>query len=425
MPIMISPDWNVPFELMCNASDFAVGADAKRRLIRWILLLQGFDIEIKDKKGAKNLAAYHLSRLENLDLGVFTEADIADDFPDEHLMILKAKLNDDEPWLCLDNVMRRCVAGSEIFKILAHWHSGPTRGHHSASITERKVYESGFFWFSIFKDTKDYVIQCDACQRPGNISSRNEMPQNNIQVKAQALLTNDALVVIKFLRGSFARFRVPKALISDRVTHFYNFQLEKALQKYGLTHKLSTAYHPQTNSQTEVTNRAIIRILEKSVRYNLNNWSEKLNIALWAFRTAYMTPTGCTPFRLVYGKACHLPVEIKHKAYWALKQCNMDLTALAKNRFMELKELMELRDGAYENTRIYKERTKKWHTRCDFVRLVEDPYPISLFVLTLGFTRVRELNAIMYVYSIVMDVYIWFVALAGLRLLIKTTSPIL
>ncbi|GKB19846.1 reverse transcriptase domain-containing protein [Tanacetum coccineum] len=85
------------------------------------------------------------------------------------------------------------------------------------------------------------------------------------------------------------------------------------------------------------------------------------NDARLVIRTAYKTPTGCTPFRLVYGKACHLPVEIKHKAYWALKQCNMDLTAAAKNRFMELNELMELRDEAYENTRIYKERTKKWH----------------------------------------------------------------
>ncbi|GJY90129.1 reverse transcriptase domain-containing protein, partial [Tanacetum coccineum] len=99
----------------------------------------------------------------------------------------------------------------------------------------------------------------------------------------------------------------------------------------------------------------------QSVGYNPKNWSEKHDDALWAFRTAYKTPTGCTPFRLVYGKACHLLVEIKHKAYWVLKQCNMDLTAATKSCFIELNELMELRDGAYENTRIYKERTKRWH----------------------------------------------------------------
>ncbi|GJS33934.1 reverse transcriptase domain-containing protein [Tanacetum coccineum] len=143
--------------------------------------------------------------------------------------------------------------------------------------------------------------------------------------------------------------------------HFCNSQLEKALQKYGVTHTLSIAYHPQTNGQTEVTNRAIKRILERSVGYNPKNWSEKLDDALWAFGTAYKTPTGYTPFRLVYEKACHLPVEIEHKAYWALKQCNIDLTAAAKKCFMELNELMELRDEAYENTRIYKERTKKCH----------------------------------------------------------------
>ncbi|GKE29413.1 reverse transcriptase domain-containing protein, partial [Tanacetum coccineum] len=158
-------------------------------------------------------------------------------------------------------------------------------------------------------------------------------------VEAQALPTNDARVVIKFLRGLFASFGVPKALISDRRTHFRNSQLEKALQRYGVTHKLSMAYHPQSNGQTKVTNRAIKRILERLVGYNPKGWSEKLNDALWAFRTAYKTPTGSTPFRLVYRKACHLPVEIKHK----------------------FNELAELRDGAYENTRIYKERTKKCH----------------------------------------------------------------
>ncbi|GKE67259.1 reverse transcriptase domain-containing protein [Tanacetum coccineum] len=237
--------------------------------------------------------------------------------------------------------MRRCVARSETLKILAHCHSGPIGGHHSANITVKKVYESGFYWPSVFKDANEYVRQRDACQRSGNISLRNGMPQNNIQL--------------------FARFGVPKALISDRETHFCNSQLEKALQRYGVTHKLSTAYHPQSNGQTEVTNRAIKRILQKSVGYNSKGWLEKLNDALWVFKTTFKTPTRCTPFRLVYGKACHLPVEIEHKAHWGLKQCNMDLTLASESHLMQLNELAELRDGAYENTRIYKERTKKWH----------------------------------------------------------------
>ncbi|GJV99769.1 reverse transcriptase domain-containing protein [Tanacetum coccineum] len=89
----------------------------------------------------------------------------------------------DEPYafrLCPDNVMRRCVAGSKILEILVHCPSGPIGGHHSASITGRKVYESGFFWPSNFNDANEYVMRCDACQRSGNISSRSEMPQNNI-----------------------------------------------------------------------------------------------------------------------------------------------------------------------------------------------------------------------------------------------------
>ncbi|GJV39149.1 reverse transcriptase domain-containing protein [Tanacetum coccineum] len=156
--------------------------------------------------------------------------------------------------LCADNIMRRCVAGSETLEILAHCHSGPTGGHHSASVMAKKVYEFGFYWPCVFKDAN--------------------------------------------------KFGVPKAFISDRGTHFCNPQLEKALQRYGVTRKLSTAYHPQSNGQTEVTNRAIKRILERSVGYN---------------------PKGC------------------------------------ESRLIQLNELAELRDGAYENTRIYKEWTKKWH----------------------------------------------------------------
>ncbi|GJS52330.1 reverse transcriptase domain-containing protein [Tanacetum coccineum] len=115
---------------------------------------------------------------------------------------------------------------------------------------------------------------------------------------------------------------------------------------------------------------AIMCILERSVGYNPKDWPEKLNDALWAFRMAYKTPTGCTPFILIYRKTCHLPVEIEHKAHWALKQCKMDLVLASKSYLIQLNELAGLSDDAYENTRIYKERTKKWH---DF-RLRVDKY---------------------------------------------------
>ncbi|GKD96760.1 reverse transcriptase domain-containing protein [Tanacetum coccineum] len=93
----------------------------------------------------------------------------------------------------------------------------------------------------------------------------------------------------------------------------------------GVTHRLSTAYHPQTSGQVEVSNRGLKRILERTVGENRASWSDKLDDALWAFCTAYKTPIGCTPYKLVYGKACHLPIELEHKAYWALKHANFDL----------------------------------------------------------------------------------------------------
>ncbi|GKA62422.1 reverse transcriptase domain-containing protein [Tanacetum coccineum] len=338
---------------------------------------------LKKHKEAEDLVADHLSRFESPHMEVLTERGIADKFSDEHLMVLKSKIKDDEPWyanfinyivgkvvppnwtlekrkrffsqvktyfweepyafkLCADNIMKRCVAGSKTLKILAHCHSGPICGHHSANITAKKVYESGLYWPSIFKDANKYV--CEVFDVWG-LDFMGPFPQSRGNkyilvavnyvskwVQAQALPTNDARVV-----------------------------LEKALQRYGVNYKLSTAYHPQSNGQTKVTNRAIKRILERSVGYNPKVWLEKLNDALWAFRTAYKTLTGCTPFRLVYGKACYLPVEIKHKAHWVLKQCNMDLTLASESRLMQLNELAKLRDGAYENTRISKERNKKWH----------------------------------------------------------------
>ncbi|GKA02535.1 reverse transcriptase domain-containing protein [Tanacetum coccineum] len=147
--------------------------------------------------------------------------------------------------------------------------------------------------------------------RPSGALPSNTQPNP----QAQALPTNDARVVITFLKKLFCRFGMPKALISDRGTHFCNKIMENTMKRYGVNHRFSTSYHPQTSGQVENTNRALKRILEKTVKDNPAIWSRKLNDALWAFRTAYKTPTGTTPYKLIYGKNCHLPFEIEHRAY--------------------------------------------------------------------------------------------------------------
>ncbi|GJT98390.1 reverse transcriptase domain-containing protein [Tanacetum coccineum] len=478
-PILIAPNWDQPFEIMCDASDYAIGAvlgqriekhfrpihyasktmteaesnytttekemlavvyafekfrsylimnksvvytdhsalkylfnkkDAKARLLRWVLLLQEFDFKVIDTKGAENYAADHLSRLENPYENIFDPKEITETFPLETLSVLTSKDQStpwfadfanyhagkfikkgmstqeknkffkdvkhyfwDDPFLfktCADQIIRRCVDGKEALEILEACHSGPTGGHYGANFTAKKVFDAGFYWPTIYKDAYEFVKTCDACQRQGKISQRDEMPQNVIQVsvdylskwvEAKALPTNDARVVVKFLKSLFSRFGAPRAIISDRGTHFCNDKFDKVMSKYGVTHRLSTPYHPQTSGQVEVTNRGLKRILERTVGENRASWSDKLDDALWAFRTAYKTPIGCTPYKLVYGKACHLPVELEHKAYWALKHANFDLKTAGDHRKLQLNELSELRDQAYENSLIYKEKTKKLH----------------------------------------------------------------
>ncbi|CAM8999546.1 unnamed protein product [Rhodiola kirilowii] len=151
------------------------------------------------------------------------------------------------------------------------------------------------------------------------------------------------------------------------------------LEHYHVHHRTSTAYHPQTNGQAEISNREIKGILEKIVKPTRKDWSQRLDEALWAYRIAYKTPIGTSPFRLVYGMACHLPVELAHKAYWVLKQCNPDLQAAGLDRKMQLCELEELRIEAYEGQTDYKARTKLYHDKFILRRSFEIGKPVLVY----------------------------------------------
>ena len=216
--------------------------------------------------------------------------------------------------------------------------------------------------------------ECDKCQRLKKISRRHMMPLNPIlvvdlfdawginfmgpfpssfgyiyilvgvdyvskSVEAISSRAGDRRVVLKFLKENiFFRFGVPKAIISDGGSHLYNNPFDNLLTKYGVKHKVATPYHPQTSGQVELANREIKTILMKVVNSNRKEWYLKLLDSLWAYKTAYKTILGMSPYRLVHGKACHLLVEKEYKAWWVVNKLNLDMGRAGLIRLLEINE---------------------------------------------------------------------------------------
>nr|GEY40935.1 hypothetical protein [Tanacetum cinerariifolium] len=305
-PILIALNWDQPFELMCNASDYAVGAVLGQRVEKHFR-----PIHYASKTMTQAETNYMITKKEILTVVyafkkfcsylIMNKSIIYTDH--SALKYLFAKKDAKARLICwilllqefnfkvidtrgaenyvVDHlshqIIRRCVAGQEAIDILKACHSGPTGRHYRANYIAKKVFDS--------------VLE--------------------------------SYVEVRGYPSSF--YCIP----------------------------------PQTSGQVEVTNHGLKRIPKRTVGENRTLWSDKLEDALWAFRIAFKTHVGCTPYRLVYGNACHLPLELKHKAFWALKHANFDLKTASDHRKLQLNKLSELRDQAYENFLIYKERMKK------------------------------------------------------------------
>nr|GEU62099.1 hypothetical protein [Tanacetum cinerariifolium] len=302
-PILIALDWDLPFELMCDASDFAI------RMV---------------------MGQCHEKHFRPIQYASKT--------------MTEAKSH----YTTTEKEMLAVVYAFEKFQSYLIMNKSIVYTDHSALkylFAKKDSKERLLRWVLLLQKFKFKVIDIKGAKNLAvDHLSRLENPHQNVldPKEINEAFPLETLNMVWNLR----------TIINDRSTHFCNDQFAKVMLKYGVTHRLATAYHPQTSGQVEVSNRGLKRILERTVGENRASWLDKLDDALWSFRTTFKTPIGCTPYKLVYGKACHLSIELEHKAYWALKHENFDLQTAglspAKNLIENLTNTLALPTQSYK-----------------------------------------------------------------------------
>jgi hypothetical protein len=292
-----------------------------------------------------------------------------------------------------DLIIRRCVREDEMFDILKAYHDEPCSGHFSEKRTDYKILQLGYYWPSIFKDTKQYVRSCDSCQRTGRPTAANEMPlQPQVviepfekwaldfvgpinppskrkryvwvctdyvtkwgEVKALPHATEQSLINFIF-KDILLDLEYLEKIVINQGAQFTSKLVQSILQEYKIRHRKSTPYHPQANGQVQSTNKILEGILTKTIQLHQSDRAEKLPESLWAYRTTWKNVTGHTPYVLVYGKKVLLPIQFEIKTFKIASELGLSLSEAQQQRVLQLNELDEVPQDTLQKTTLVQEQ---------------------------------------------------------------------